>query len=203
MNLEKRISILTQLGFNESHFQSLQAYIDLLWSTNEELNLISRKMSFNELIDNHLIDCLLPLKYFPTDIYNVADLGTGGGLPGVLYAIAFPKVKFSLFEKSPKKQDFLKRCQKIAPNTQIFGEIKPQLENVDLVIARAFKPIDVILEMTRDYYLKGGHYFLLKGRLDKINEEVNLAKKKFKDLKFEVHPLPSPVLEVQRHLVLI
>lgn len=203
MSLEKRHHILLQLGFEESAIERLQDYIELLWSANEELNLFSRKMSFDDLLDNHLIDCLLPLKHFPSDVQVVADFGTGGGLPGVLYAIQFPHIKFQLFEKSIRKQEFLKKCEKIANNVEIHGEIPNELKTTNLVIARAFKPIDVVLEVSRDYYLGGGRYFLLKGRMEKINEEILLAKNKFKDLNVEVLPLTSPVLEVERHLVLM
>ena len=62
---------------------------------------------------------------------------------------------------------------------------------------------DVILEMSREYYRNGGAYFLLKGRREKIEEELSLARKKTKDLKSRLEILKSPVLEVERHLVLI
>lgn len=199
----KRIPMILELGFRQDGLQALETYIDFLWSANEELNLISRKMTFEELIDNHLIDCLLPLKYFPKDIKGVADFGSGGGLPGVVYAIQFPEIKFQLFEKSPLKQDFLNTCQKLAPNIKVQGEIGLKLMNVDLVTARAFKPVDVIMDMSRDYYNNGGKYFLLKARLEKIEEEVSLAKKKFKDLKIDLQNLKSPLLDVERNLVLI
>lgn len=203
MQFENRIPLILELGFRKEALPQLKSFIDLLWSSNEELNLISRKMSFEELIDNHLIDCLLPLKKFPKGIKAAADFGSGGGLPGVVYAIQFPDINYHLYEKSNLKQDFLSRCQKIAPNLKIHGEIPPKLENIDIVTARAFKPIDVILDVSRYYYGKGGKYFLLKGRREKIDEELNLARKKFKDLKVIIEPLTSPVLEVERHLVLI
>ncbi len=200
---EFRIPQILKLGFPESKLSLLKDYISLLWKANEELNLVSRKMTFIELIDNHLLDSLLPLYYFPKKINSVADFGSGGGFPGVIYAICFPEKKFYLFEKSPKKQEFLKSCAIISPNIIVSGEIPIELINIDLVISRAFKPIDVILDMSRRYYLNGGRYFLLKGRLDKINEEVSDAVKKFKDLKLNIQPLNSPVLEVERNLVLI
>ena len=203
MNFEKRVPFILQLGYQESALPKLKSYIYLLWATNEELNLISRKMSFEELIDNHVIDCLLPLKKFPTKIKTVADFGSGGGLPAVIYAIQFPEIAFHLFEKSKLKQEFLNRCKTLAPNLQIHGEIPQSLGKVDLVMARAFKPIDVILDISRDYYLKGGKYFLLKGRKEKIEEELALARKKFKNLQATVAPLNSPILEVERHLVQI
>ncbi|UOF01550.1 16S rRNA (guanine(527)-N(7))-methyltransferase RsmG [Bdellovibrio reynosensis] len=203
MYFEKRSSLFIELGFDEAALPKLKNYVDLLWSANEELNLISRKMTFEELIDNHIIDCLLPLKHFPKNVKAAADFGAGGGLPGVIYAIQFPQMKYHLYEKSPKKQEFLERCKVIAPNLQVHGEIPKDLKDVELVTARGFKPIDVILEVSRDYYKKGGKYFLLKARQEKINEELVLAKKKFKELETKIIPLQSPVLEVERHLVLI
>jgi 16S rRNA (guanine527-N7)-methyltransferase len=203
MSFEKRQSVIVELGFREEAIGLLRGYLDLLWAANEELNLISRQMTFEELIDNHVIDCLLPLKHFPKAIKVAADFGSGGGLPGVMYAIQFPNTRFQLFEKSPKKRDFLGRCKALAPNLEIHGEIPKNLGAVELVTARAFKPIDVILEMSRDYYSQGGKYFLLKGRLEKINEETALARKKFKDIKLQIEALQSPVMDVERHLVLI
>jgi 16S rRNA (guanine527-N7)-methyltransferase len=200
---EKRIPIILELGFRKDGLPILKKYIDLLWKTNDALNLISRKMTFEELIDNHLIDCLLPLKKFPTDVKNVADFGTGGGLPGVLYAIQFPQMKFHLFEKSSLKEGFLDLCKDIVPNLKTCGDLPLHLPEIDIVIARAFKPIDVMLSMSRSYYDGGGKYFLLKARREKIEEEIALATKKFKDLKVTIEPLTSPVLEVERHLVLI
>lgn len=203
MKLEDRIKNIAELGFRESAIERLRQFIDHLWASNEDLNLISRKMSMSELIDNHVIDCLLPLKFFPKDIKAVADFGSGGGLPGVIYALQFPEVQFHLYEKSPLKQKFLESCKIIAPNLITHGEIPSDLPGIDLVTSRAFKPIDVILDMSRKYYSKGGRYFLLKGRREKVIEEIEIAKKKFKTLDPRIENLVSPVMDVERHLVLI
>lgn len=201
MFLDKRLPIILELGFNESSVSNLKKYVELLWAANAELNLFSRKMEFEELIDNHVIDCLLPLKTFPKDVKVAADFGAGGGLPGVIYALQFPKMKYIVFEKSPKKREFLERCKTIAPNLIIEGDIPSDPKSVDLVTARAFKPVDVILDMSRGYYQRGGKYFLLKGRKEKIDEELLLARKKFKDIDVKIHALTSPVMEVERNLV--
>lgn len=201
MYFEKQSPIMIQLGFRESGLKTLKAYVDLLWTSNDELNLISRKMTFEDLIDNHIIDSLLALKHFPKNVKSVADFGSGGGVPGVVYAIQFPEIQFTLFEKSIKKQAFLKSCRAIAPNLTVAGEIPDDLAEFQLVTARAFKPLDVILNMSRRYHKSGGHYFLLKGRKEKISEEIELSKKQFKDLKVQVEALSSPILDVERHLV--
>lgn len=204
MNLDQQQEIILQLGFREAALPALRTYLDLLWQANEQLNLVSRKMSFEDLLANHVIDCLLPLSHFPRDrAKKVADFGTGGGLPVVLYALQFPEIEFHLFEKSALKCEFLRECKKLAPNLQVVGEIPQKFSGVDLVMARAFKPIDVILQMSLSYYDQGGAYFLLKGRREKIEEEMKVARKIRKDLTATLVPLKSPVLDVERHLVLI
>lgn len=200
---DSRVPVILDLGFREDGITLLKQYVELLWASNEELNLFSRKMTVEELVDNHVIDCLLPLKQFPINLRYAADLGSGGGLPGVIYAIQFPNTRYILFEKSVLKQNFLNKCKTLAPNLVVQGEIPHDLEKVQIVTARAFKPIDVILDITRSYYGKKGKYFLLKGRQEKIDEELQLAKKKFKELTIESRALKSPVMDVERHLVLI
>ena len=203
MNFEKHIPIILQMGFAEARLSALHDYVNLLWKSNEELNLISRKMSFEELLQNHIVDSLLPLEHLPQNLKHVADFGSGGGLPAVIYALHFTGTEFHLFEKSPKKQDFLKLCQKIAPNIRIHGDIPLELKNIELVTARGFKPLDVILDVSRKYYERGGQYFLLKARREKIDEELLLMSKKFKGAEVEIKALKSPVLDVERNLVLI
>ena len=203
MHFEKRISTFLDLGFREQALPQLKSYIDLLCKTNDEFNLVSRKMTFEELIDNHIIDCLMPLKHFPKSVKTVADFGSGGGLPAVIFAIQFPEIQFHLFEKSKLKQNFLNECQKIAKNIHIHAEIPNQFSGYDLVTARGFKPIDEIIHFSRDYYKKQGRYFLMKARREKIDEELLLAQQKTKGLIIDIKPLSSPVLEVERHIVII
>ncbi len=196
--------LIISLGWRIEAISALEGYLNDLWSANEQLNLMSRQMTYEEFLKNHVIDCLLPLKEFPNDVFELADFGSGGGLPGVLYAIQFPNIKVHLFEKSPKKQEFLNSCKKWAPNIIVEGEITPaKLNKIDLIMARAFKPLEVILDLSREYYNRGGKYFLFKGRQEKIQEEYQLALKKFKNLKIKTTSLQSPVLEVERHLLCI
>lgn len=202
-HLELRKPIILQLGFSEPSFPHLQKFVQTLWQANEELNLFSRQMTFEDLVDNHIIDCLLPLSFFPSNARKIADFGTGGGLPGILYAIHFSKARFQLFEKSPKKQIFLNSLKSFVPNIEVQGLIPSILPGVDLIMARGFKPLDVIIEMSAEHFKNSGHYFLLKGKIDKIEEELSIARKKTKNLAPRIERLKSPVLDVERHLVLI
>lgn len=191
------------LGFNSKATERLLEYALLLWETNQDLNLFSRQTTWEDLLDNHLIDCLLALPHLPTDKKRIADFGSGGGLPGVVFALHLPETEFLLFEKSPKKRVFLETCRmKLSKNLHILGEIPQSFSGVDLVTSRGFKPIDGTLEVSRSYALSQGKYFLLKGRAEKIQEEIVSAKKKFKGISFDILPLKSPVLEVERHLLI-
>lgn len=201
--LEKRKELILNLGVKPEQFGLIVQFLENLISSNEELNLVSRQLSMTDLVDNHLIDCLLAFKYLPKQLTKVADFGSGGGFPGVLYATLRPEIEYFLFEKSPKKQHYLKTCQKFAPNIKICGEIPKDFGQFDLVTARAFKPINVIIEMSYKYFQSNGKYFLLKGRMDKIQEEILDSKKFSKNLKIEIKKLDSPILDVERHLVLL
>ena len=201
-----RVKILEQLGFRRAALASLETYLQLLWRENVDLNLFSRKMVAQEFVDNHVIDCLLAIKHFPTSVEAVSDFGSGGGMPGLLYALQFKDVRFDLYEKSPLKRRFLSKVKNEIPalaNARVLSEIPNRLDSTPLVIARAFKPVDVILEMSRMHLQGGGKYFLFKGRAEKIAEELSLAKKKWPDLKPELIALHSPVLDVERHLVVL
>lgn len=201
--LQERKDLILNFGVNENQLSILNEFLINLIQSNEELNLVSRQLTMKDLVENHLIDCLLAYPHLPQNLNRVADFGSGGGFPGVLYACLRPHTEFQLYEKSPKKQLYLKSCQKFAPNLKIQGEIPKNFGNVDLVTARAFKPINVILEMSHQYFLNGGKYFLLKGRSEKISEELNDCKKFSKNLDCQISKLNSPLLDVERHLVTI
>jgi 16S rRNA (guanine527-N7)-methyltransferase len=202
-NFEKRIPVFIKLGFAEESISPLRKYLEILSAANEELNLVSRKMTFAELIDNHVIDCMLGLSHFPYQKNCVADLGSGGGLPGIIFALAFPQIRFRFYEKSALKQKFLNQCCEIASNVEIRGLINSDLVGSDLVMARAFKSIAVTLEMTSGYYKKNGEYFLFKGKKEKIEEEISEAEIKFPQFVTKIETLHSPVLEVERNVVRI
>lgn len=193
---------LLNLGFRPEGLSALEKFVSFLWNSNKELNLISRKMTFKELMENHLIDCCLPLKNFPSTIKLLADFGSGGGLPGIIYAIQWPSTNVVLFEKSPLKQEFLRKCSQFAQNIEVRGEIKGELKEFDIITSRAFKSLEIILNLSADFYHAGGKYYLLKAREEKILEDIRFSKKEYPDLQTELIKLRSPVLEVERHLLI-
>ncbi len=201
--LQERKDLLLNFGVSLQQLDILNTFLKNLIDFNEDLNLVSRQLKMKDLVENHLIDCLLAYPFLPQNIQRVADFGSGGGFPGVVYACLRPNTEFTLYEKSPKKQHYLKSCQAFVPNLKVHGEIPKNFGGVDLVTARAFKPMGVIIEMSQQYFANGGKYFLLKGRAEKINEEITDCKKFAKQINIQVQKLSSPILEVERNLVLV
>jgi 16S rRNA (guanine527-N7)-methyltransferase len=199
MNSYKQTAL--ELGVSEEAYLGLIGYTERLWEANEELNLFSRKMPIKDLVENHIFDCLLALKDFQAFKFTkLADFGSGGGMPAIILAICFPNATVRLFEKSPKKRQFLESQIDFVPNIEVYEEVNSEyLEDIDLITARAFKPIEIILKLSRPYFKSGGRYLLYKAKQDVIQQEIKDARLK----NYELIKLESPFLEVERHLVRI
>ena len=180
--------------------EQLVIWLEQIWEENQNLNLFSRKITPQILVEEHLLDCLVGLPYLP-ECQTVADLGTGGGFPAIPLAICRPRIRFVLFEKSVLKNRYLGRVD--LPNIETAGPLEPKsLEaGIDLVIARAFKPIRVILEMTRTYHDRGGCYLLYKGRRTRVEEEIRDAR--LKPDRVSIQALATFGAVEERHLVTI
>lgn len=200
--LENHKEKALELGLNEEQFSNLVSYVERLWAANNELNLFSRKMPPEDLVENHIFDCLIAIPEFRNyEFKRLADFGSGGGMPGVILAIAFPECEILLCEKSPKKRKFLEAQAKILGNIKVLDEVSDKyLSGVDLVTARAFKPISVIHKMSRDYSSKGGKYLLYKALRETIDLELKEAKLKGS---LRIIELKSPYRDVERNLVAI
>jgi len=98
---------LPPMGAKEE--ERLERYHALLAEWNEKMNLVSRK-SFDRVVAGQFVDSLLILEHSFAYVNGlpVVDIGSGGGFPGLLFAIRYPDTPIALFEKIGKKRDFLK-----------------------------------------------------------------------------------------------
>ncbi|MCH5149605.1 MAG: 16S rRNA (guanine(527)-N(7))-methyltransferase RsmG [Spirochaetales bacterium] len=166
-------SLIAPLGFADKT-ESICDFFDFMMEKNRDLNVISRKLSAETIILEHVYDCVGGFSYF--DSFSViADLGSGGGFPGLLLGIAFPDKIIHLVEKSPKKAAYLDEAVKTLglKNVQVHSCLVNDFhENADIITCRAFKSTAEILQMTMPYFKKGIPYLLFKGRRETIEEEL-------------------------------
>ena len=108
---------------------------------------------------------------------KILDLGSGGGFPGIVLAILRPECQIHLLEKSQKKCYFLNKTKDALglKNIKVLKTtINPKntLEKYSTITARAFSSTGNILALTKNNLTKNGRYLLLKGRVEKIEEEI-------------------------------
>ena len=86
----------------------LSRYIDLLIEANQTMNLT--RIATREAAEiGHVGDSLTLLPFLPKTAHRLADVGSGGGVPGIPLAIARPDAQVRLIESTKKKADFLRR----------------------------------------------------------------------------------------------
>ena len=133
---------------------SLKKYEDILINTNRNLNLIGESTEKSIWI-RHFLDSAQVFDFVEKNKSLLVDLGSGAGFPGLVLSIMAKDrkipFKFKLIEKSPKKAKFLKSiidCFNLnaeVVNKNIFEETEKIVG--DIFVARAFKPLDLILQL--------------------------------------------------------
>ena len=89
--------------------QQLERYLDLLAEANTRMNL-TRIVDREQAAIAHVGDALTLLPYIPAGPLRIADIGSGGGVPGIPLAVACPECQFTLMESTQKKATFLQQC---------------------------------------------------------------------------------------------
>ncbi len=175
-------TILTECGISEQFADKTAEFLHYIMQANQTLNLMSRKLTADDILTDHIRDCLIGAKFF-AEYNNIADLGTGGGFPGILLAIVYPDKHFDLFDKSVRKCEYLQNAKRDLKlrNIDIHNGLiaETDIKN-DVITCRAFKPIPEIVDMTKKYFNRNGRYILYKGRMETITEELSLLQKRHK-----------------------
>jgi 16S rRNA (guanine527-N7)-methyltransferase len=142
----------------------LTAYQMLLLRWNSKINLISRADE-PRIAERHIDDALQLAPLMPPDIYDAIDLGSGGGLPGLVVAIA-TGVHFHLVEADKRKAAFLREAARVtaAPATIHATRVESvALAPTSLITARAFAPLSRLLELAHRLLMPDGILLLPKG----------------------------------------
>ena len=153
----------------------LESLISMIKQKNEQINIISKKTSeIKEIRERHIIDSAQIIDFIDLNSNTTCDLGTGGGMPGLVIAIAMKKIKNSLkinlYEKSYHKCVFLKDVsKKLNLNTKIIQKDIFTIKNIETgtVMSRAFKPMPIILDLVNQNFKKFNNIILFMGESGK------------------------------------
>ena len=193
----------------------MEAYIKEIVLFNSAYNLTNTS-DRDELVVRHIFDSLVAwpkIAELAGGPVVLADIGSGGGLPGIPLAAAFSllpefnDVRFDLVERMEKRCAFLENCAAILglKNVTVVNseaEHLPQ-ESYNLITFRAFRPLDKKMAKTLLRIVKPqGYLCAYKAKLENIKEEMSAITSLVPD--YEVQPLHVPGLEdSERNLVLI
>ena len=150
----KNYSKLDRLNVSRETCLDFEKFISMIASKNKKINIISKKSTENEDIrQRHIIDSAQIIDFVDLNENTTCDLGSGGGMPGIVIAIMAKnlkkKIKINLFEKSYHKSSFLKEVSKeLNLQTEIIQEdvFKIRDMNSGTIMARAFKPMPIVLD---------------------------------------------------------
>lgn len=186
--------------------ERLCAFGELLLKWNRVYNL-SAIRDPAELLTHHLLDSLAVLPWLD-GVTRLADVGSGGGLPGVVLAIVRPGLVVSSVEAVNKKASFQQQA-KIElglGNFAVFNRRVEQLAAADLpgggadgVISRAFSSLDSFAALSGHLLAPGGALYAMKGVFP--DDEVAALAPPWKlDTTHELH---VPGLDAARHLLVL
>ena len=171
---------LEPLNVSRETFPQFEAYCDLLKRENGKINLIS-KSTEKEIRKRHIVDCAQTIEFIEENYDICTDIGSGSGLPGIVLAIIMqikkPDMKFYLYEKSFRKCEFLSLVkEKLGLNAEVFQKdiFEEKSLETDLIIARAFKPLPVILDLAEKNFksFKSVIIFLGKNKKNILEEAL-------------------------------
>lgn len=216
---EKLIKGLNKLehNFSEEQISKLEGYIADIMEFNKTYNLMKADNA-DELAVSHILDSLVAVPHLKEliseittrtgkHVLELADIGSGGGCPGIPLSIAFPDHHFSLVERMEKRCVFLETVVSKLELKNVTVECRAAdnvpAESFDLEVFRAFHPFDKkIIKLLFNMLKKGGYLAAYKAREEKILAEMAEIKSTVKD--YKKIKMTVPFLEDhERNLVVI
>ena len=164
--------------------KELETFRKLIIMRNNDINLIS-STTIGASKDRHIVDSAQIVDFVDKNSSTCTDLGSGAGLPGIVLAIIMKHknsdMQFNLYEKSYHKSKFLEEVsRKLNLNTKVFNQNIFEQENLhsEIIVARAFKPMIVILDLVNKSFKKFNNIILLLGKNGKSS--IKECQKKWK-----------------------
>jgi len=211
-SISEIISVCNQNGIKVSEEQasSLTAYVKSLEQWNERINLVSRA-DMKKIWVRHILHSVAPfMKFCFPEGLKVIDVGTGGGLPGVPFAILRPDFQVTLIDSIRKKTHALqaiirdiglRNARVVNGRVEERGKSKQFRQHFDLALSRGVSRLSTLVEwagpllkkQTSSFHSKSTDVIRLPAIIafkgGDISSEVSEALKKHPNIDFEIHDL--------------
>ncbi|MDN4053842.1 16S rRNA (guanine(527)-N(7))-methyltransferase RsmG [Massilia sp. YIM B02763] len=192
------------LAVTPAQQEQLMDYLGLMFKWNSVYNLTSLRDPM-QMVTHHLLDSLAAVPAF-AGARNVLDVGSGGGLPGIVLAIVRPDMNVSMIDTVHKKTAFLTqvKAQLALANVTVYTARVEQLQiaesaRFDVITSRAFADLSDFVNWSSHLLAEGGRYIALKGTAPRDEQQRLPGEWKVSG----VEPLQVPRLGAERHLVFI
>tara|TARA_X000000368_G_scaffold365082_1_gene311144 strand:+ start:71 stop:691 length:621 start_codon:yes stop_codon:yes gene_type:complete len=170
----KRI-LIKDLNFDALKIKKLDNFVKKLLVFNKKHNLISKNTE-KQIWDRHILDSAQLIRFIDVKrCTGIADLGSGGGFPGIILAIYFHNFNFhvKLYEKSPLKSVFLSNISNMLglSCSIVCNDINLVKIDSNYIVCRAFRKLSHILNISRENCIKKHKIIIMKGR--NAQQEIN------------------------------
>ena len=165
-------SKLSSLNVSRETFLDFESFISMIIEKNKQINIISQETAKNSAIrERHIVDSAQIIDFVDLNCNTTTDLGSGGGMPGIIIAIMLKNmkkdIKVHLYEKSHHKSTFLREVsRKLKLKTEIFQENVFDLKKLETgtIMSRAFKPMPVVLDLVYENFLSYKNLIFFMGK---------------------------------------
>jgi 16S rRNA (guanine527-N7)-methyltransferase len=184
--------------------QKLLQYLSLLNKWNKVYNLTAVREPL-EMVTLHLLDSLSVLPYISAK--NLLDVGSGGGLPGIVLAICLPHLQVTTIDTVQKKAIFMRQVKGELglDNLQVMhGRVESYQpsEKFELIVSRAFSELALFVNLTKHLLIQNGRWLAMKGQLPQ--SELEAVELENLDVKVKkIIPLTVAGLDAERHLLIL
>ena len=195
-----------QLELNEAQAGQLLDYLELLQKWNRVYNLTAVRDP-QEMLTHHLLDSLAAVRPLQRHVEQngartLLDVGSGGGLPGVVFAICCPELQVSCVDTVGKKAAFIQQVAaglRLSNLRGIHARVEKLTDTYDVVSSRAFATMKDFTDWSEQALTNDGVWLAMKGK-EPVDEMAQLSAGVEV---FHVEQLTVPMLDAQRCIVWI
>jgi len=201
------------IRINKKSIDELLLFKDMLLEWNKKINLTSITDN-QEIFIKHFLDSATCMATgYIRDGFEVVDIGTGAGFPGLVLKILNNKINITLLDSLKKRTNYLenlvtnlglKNVEIIHGRAEEYGNKEGYREKYDVALSRAVASINVLLEYCLPYIKEGGYFLCQKG--PNFKDELKEAEKAIKVLGGKINEIKEFILpgsDIKRNIIVI